>query len=62
MEPAELTRLTTEALYRRFNKSIHIQAHLDSALIGGVTIRAGDLVIDGSVKGKLSRLAEAMNT
>lgn len=52
----------TEALRKRFNKSIHIETHLDSALIGGMMIRAGDLVIDGSVKGKLTRLAEAMNT
>ena len=61
LSQAQLQKIT-EALYRRVNKSLHIQAHLDSALIGGVTIRAGDLVIDGSVKGKLSRLAEAMNT
>jgi len=30
-------------------------------LIGGVIVYAGDLVIDGSVKGKLSKLAEAVN-
>jgi F-type H+-transporting ATPase subunit delta len=32
----------------------------DSSLIGGVLIRAGDLVIDGSVRGRLNKLAEAL--
>ncbi|MDO6750213.1 F0F1 ATP synthase subunit delta, partial [Gilvimarinus sp. 1_MG-2023] len=31
-------------------------------LIGGAIIRAGDLVIDGSLTGKLSKLAEAMKS
>jgi F-type H+-transporting ATPase subunit delta len=31
-------------------------------LLGGVVIKAGDLVIDGSVRGKLDKLAEAMNS
>ena len=34
----------------------------DSDLLGGVLIRAGDLVIDGSVRGRLNKLAEAMNS
>jgi F-type H+-transporting ATPase subunit delta len=29
-------------------------------LIGGAIIRAGDLVIDGSAKGKLTKLAETL--
>ena len=32
-------------------------AETDPSLIGGVEIRAGDLVIDGSVRGKLHKLA-----
>ena len=34
----------------------------DAALIGGVVIRAGDLVIDGSVRGKIAKLAEALKS
>jgi F-type H+-transporting ATPase subunit delta len=33
---------------------------LDSSLIGGVEIRSEDLVIDGSVRGKLQRLASEL--
>ena len=35
---------------------------LIKTLIGGVIIRAGDLVIDASVKGKLAKLAEAIGS
>ena len=35
---------------------------IDSRLIGGIVIRAGDLLIDGSVRGRLNKLAEALTT
>ena len=35
--------------------------HVDPALVGGIVIRAGDLVIDGSVQGKLHALATHLN-
>jgi F-type H+-transporting ATPase subunit delta len=31
-------------------------------LIGGVLIRAGDTVIDGSVRGRLNKLVEQLNS
>ena len=39
-----------------------VRTSTDSKLLGGVLIRAGDLVIDGSVRGRLNKLAEAMNS
>jgi len=33
---------------------------VDQSLIGGVVIRAGDIVIDGSVRGKLDKLSESI--
>ncbi len=33
---------------------------VDASLIGGAVIDAGDVVIDGSLKGKLSRLQSAL--
>ena len=50
-------RLKT-ALNRKFEKEITIESRVDSALIGGAIVRAGDVVIDGSVRGKLAKLAE----
>ncbi len=49
------------ALERKFNKKIHIVNTVDESLIGGAIIRAGDVVIDGSVKGKLAQLGNNLS-
>ena len=40
----------------------HVQGltAIDESLIGGAVIDAGDVVIDGSLKGKLARLQNAL--
>lgn len=43
-------------LSRIYNHEISIHAEVDSSLLGGVVIRVGDEVIDGSTAGKLQRL------
>lgn len=48
------------ALKRRLGREVHLSCATDDALIGGAVIRAGDLVIDGSVRGHLARLAGAL--
>ena len=50
------------ALGRKLERQVNVQTSTDSNLLGGVVIKAGDLVIDGSVRGKLDKLAEAMNS
>lgn len=52
----------TQALQTRLNREIKLQTRVDRQLIGGAVIRAGDTVIDSSVRGKLTKLAEAMNS
>ena len=49
-----------QALERKFEKEVILASRVDSALIGGAIIRAGDTVIDGSVRGKLDKLAESL--
>ncbi len=44
-------------LQRRLGKSAHLQITTDESLLGGWLIRAGDQVIDLSVKGRLHKLA-----
>jgi F-type H+-transporting ATPase subunit delta len=51
----------TEALKKRLGREIELDCSTDSALLGGAIIRAGDLVIDGSVRGKLERLGGTLN-
>ena len=51
-----------KALSARLSREVRLHASEDASLIGGVIIRAGDLVIDGSVRGKLAKLAEALKS
>lgn len=50
-----------ESLRRRLGKQIELRCSTDASLIGGAIIRAGDLVIDGSVRGKLQRLGSSLS-
>jgi len=47
----------TLALSARLKRRVHMRTSVDASLLGGATVRAGDLVIDGSLKGRLQRLA-----
>lgn len=59
MTDDEVERLSA-ALKRRFEQDIEISTAVDDSLIGGAVIRAGDTVVDGSVRGKLDKLAESL--
>ncbi len=59
MDDAEQKRLI-DALARRFEREILMTSRVDESLLGGAIIRAGDTVIDGSVKGKLEKLSETL--
>ncbi|BAZ92632.1 ATP synthase subunit delta [Thiohalobacter sp. COW1] len=50
-----------EALKQRFGREVELECRTDQNLVGGAIIRAGDTVIDGSVRGKLARLATALS-
>jgi F-type H+-transporting ATPase subunit delta len=45
------------ALSTRLKRLVRMQTSVDPGLLGGAVVRAGDLVIDGSLKGRLERLA-----
>ncbi len=49
-----------EALAKRFEQEVSVTATVDESLLGGAVIRAGDTVIDGSVRGRLTRLIDAL--
>ena len=49
------------ALKKRLDRVVNIESEVDQSLIGGLIIHAGDIVIDGSVRGKLAKLAETMS-
>ncbi len=53
---AEQKQAMTAALSKRTGKQISLQTHIDENIMGGAKIHCGDLVIDGSLRGKVERL------
>ena len=50
------------ALSAKLARQVAMQVTVDASLLGGAVVRAGDTVIDGSIRGRLAKLAEAINT
>ena len=50
----------SEALARKLKRQVRLHCQTDSTLIGGAVLRAGDLVIDGSLRTRLDRLANEL--
>jgi len=50
-------RKLAAALERRLNRTVRLHYEIDPSLIGGAVIRSGDLVIDGSLRTRLGRIA-----
>jgi F-type H+-transporting ATPase subunit delta len=55
LDDAQTVKLTA-ALTARLKRRVKMRNSVDPTLLGGAVIRAGDLVIDGSLKGRLERL------
>lgn len=47
-----------QALTKRLKRKISLECSIDETLLGGVLVRAGDWVLDGSIRGKLNRMNE----
>jgi F-type H+-transporting ATPase subunit delta len=56
LDEAQRTRLAA-ALKQRLKREVRLHCDVDAGLIGGAIVRAGDFVIDGSLKARLERLA-----
>ncbi len=50
------------ALSQRLARNVKLNCSVDPTIVGGMLIKAGDMVIDGSVRGKLDRLATALQS
>ncbi|MCH4296486.1 F0F1 ATP synthase subunit delta [Shewanella sp. 3B26] len=50
------------SLEKRLARKVKLNCSVDAGLIAGVIIKAGDLVIDGSVSGKLARLSDKLQS
>lgn len=52
----------TSAMAKRLSRKVKLNCRIDKSILAGVIIRSGDLVIDGSVKGRLQRLADTLQS
>ncbi len=60
LDESEKQKLS-EAMRSRLGRSVELNANEDSSLIGGVVVRAGDEVIDLSLRGRLEQMASEFN-
>lgn len=53
---AEKEQAIADRLQKRLGQKVTVESQVDESLMAGLVIRAGDLVIDGSVRGGLEQL------
>ena len=56
------TKTLSAALEKRLARKVKLNCIVDKSIVSGLIIQAGDMVIDGSVQGKLSRLATTLQS
>jgi len=54
-------REITNSLKKRLGREVTLQCSIDKSLLGGAIIRAGDLVIDGSITSQLNKLGQTLS-
>jgi F-type H+-transporting ATPase subunit delta len=59
---SDIAEKLANSLRSRLEREINLATKVDQSLLGGAVIRAGDTVIDSSVRGKLTKLAESINS
>jgi F-type H+-transporting ATPase subunit delta len=50
-----------QAISAKLSRDVNINVTTDASLLGGAIIHVSNLVVDGSVRGKLGKLADALN-
>ncbi|ALU43622.1 MULTISPECIES: F0F1 ATP synthase subunit delta [Pseudoalteromonas] len=50
------------ALEKRFARKVKLNCSIDETIVSGLVIKAGDTVIDGSIRGKLDRLVTTLQS
>jgi len=57
---AKVAEQVTQALKKRLGREVELTLEVDGSLLGGAIIRAQDMVIDGSVRARLEKLAQQL--
>jgi F-type H+-transporting ATPase subunit delta len=58
---SEQRKSLSDALAKRFQKTVEIHETIDANLIGGAIVRVGDFVVDGSLISRVQRLEQQMS-
>ncbi len=61
LDDEQLSAITSK-LETRFERKVKLNCSVDETLMAGMIIRAGDLVIDNSVNGRIRRLNDALQS
>ncbi len=59
LDENQRTRLAA-ALSRNLGKEVEVKVHVDPSVLGGLSARVGDVVIDGTVRHRLDQLKETI--
>jgi F-type H+-transporting ATPase subunit delta len=59
LDDDQRTRLAS-ALSKNLGKEVEVKVHVDPSVLGGISARVGDVVIDGTVRHRLDQLKEAI--
>ena len=51
-----------QSLEKRLERKVKLNCSVDPTTVGGLLIKAGDLVIDSTLRSKLSRLANTLQS
>ena len=58
----EQLKKISAAMEKRLSRKVKLNCKIDKSVMAGVISRAGDMVIDGSVRGRLERLADVLQS
>ncbi len=58
---ADTIKQITDSFAKQLGKQVRANNNVDSALLGGIVVRIGDRLYDGSVKGRLDRLSKTLS-
>jgi F-type H+-transporting ATPase subunit delta len=61
LDKKQLAEISSK-LEQRLERKVSLNCSVDETLLGGVVIRAGDLIIDNSTRGQLNRLSDALQS
>ncbi|BDH47776.1 ATP synthase subunit delta [Salmonella enterica subsp. enterica serovar Choleraesuis] len=58
----EQLKKISSAMEKRLSRKVKLNCKIDKSVMAGVIIRSGDMVIDGSVRGRLERLTDVLQS